>query len=79
MDDSAYYADLDDYDDAGVGSILYPLSICFAVGIWLVVQRYHSIRNRAVPFRVRIPEVRSIAPHFVNNVQQTKLSHTSVY
>ncbi|KAI0094447.1 meiotic sister-chromatid recombination aldehyde dehydrogenase [Irpex rosettiformis] len=62
MDDSAYYSDLDDYDDAGLGSILYPLSICFAVGIWLVVQRYHSMRNRAVPFRYRAPE--QIGPDF---------------
>ncbi|KAI0785356.1 Aldehyde/histidinol dehydrogenase [Irpex lacteus] len=53
---------MDDYDDAGLGSILYPLSICFAVGIWLVVQRYHSIRNRAVPFRYRAPE--HIGPDF---------------
>lgn len=53
----------DDYDEDGIG-IVYPLSIFFALGIWLVFQRYHSIRNRAVPFRVRTPDV-SIAPGFM--------------
>lgn len=57
MDDRAYI-DFDDYDDDSFGGILYPLSIFFALGIWLVIHRYHSMRNRAVPFRVRAPEVR---------------------
>lgn len=36
----------------------YPLSICFAVGMWLVVFRYQSVRDRAVPFRMQVPDVR---------------------
>ena len=53
----------DDYDDDGVG-ILYPLTIFFALGIWLVVQRYNSIRNRAVPFRKAPPPVSSLVGCF---------------
>ena len=45
-----------DYDDEGVG-VLWPLTMVFALGIYLVVQRYNSIRNRAIPFRVDQPEV----------------------
>lgn len=56
-DDYLPYPDIDDDADEGFG-ILYPISIFFALGIWLVFQRYHSMRNRAVPFRVRAPEVR---------------------
>lgn len=55
-DDRIHYPDIDDYDNDGPG-ILYPISIFFALGIWLVFQRYHSMRNRAVPFRIRAPEV----------------------
>ncbi|KAJ3477063.1 hypothetical protein NLI96_g10721 [Meripilus lineatus] len=43
-----------DYDDEGI-NFLYPLSAFFALGIWLVISRYHSIRNRAVPFVHRPP------------------------
>ena len=56
MDDRMAYLDIDEYDDDGFG-IIYPLSLFFALGIWLVFQRYNSMRNRAVPFRVRAPEV----------------------
>lgn len=56
MDDRMSYLDIDDYEDDGFG-IIYPLSLFFALGIWLVFQRYHSMRNRAVPFRIRAPEV----------------------
>lgn len=45
-----------DYDDEGI-NFLYPLSAFFALGIWLVISRYHSIRNRAVPFVHRPPLV----------------------
>lgn len=56
-DDSMSFPAYDDYDYEGPG-ILYPISIFFALGIWLVFQRYQSMRNRAVPFRIRVPEVR---------------------
>ncbi|KAJ3534463.1 hypothetical protein NM688_g7133 [Phlebia brevispora] len=52
----------DDYDDDGIG-IIYPLSFFIALGIWIVVQRYHSVRNRAVPFYIRAPE--QIGPNFL--------------
>ena len=55
-DDYLPYNDLDDDANDGPG-IFYPLSIFFALGIWLVFQRYQSMRNRAVPFRVRATEV----------------------
>ena len=58
-DDILRYPDIDEYDDEGLG-IVYPISIFFALGIWLVFQRYQSMRNRAVPFRVRAPEVRFV-------------------
>ena len=48
---------LDDYDDDGL-NVFYLVSITFAIGIWFVFYRYQSMRNRAVPFRVRAPEVR---------------------
>ncbi|CAL1694478.1 unnamed protein product [Somion occarium] len=44
-----------DYDDEGM-SFTFPLLISFALGIWLVYTRYHSVRNRAIPFKIRAPE-----------------------
>ena len=38
--------------------IFYLFTICIAVGIWLVFNRYQSSRNRAVPFSWPAPEVR---------------------
>jgi hypothetical protein len=31
--------------------VLYPLSIFFGVGIWIVIRRYQNIRDRARNFR----------------------------
>lgn len=45
-----------DNDHEGI-DVFYPLSIFFAFGIWLVVQRYHKARNSAIPFHINIPEV----------------------
>ncbi|KAI0361064.1 meiotic sister-chromatid recombination aldehyde dehydrogenase [Trametes cingulata] len=45
-----------DYDDEG--GIIDPvklLTICFVLGIWLVWQRYHSILNRAIFFKLAPP------------------------
>lgn len=56
----SYNYDYDyEYEEEGF-SIIWPLTICLALGIWLVVNRYASVRNRAVPFRVTPPEVRFI-------------------
>ncbi|TCD64319.1 Meiotic Sister-Chromatid recombination aldehyde dehydrogenase [Steccherinum ochraceum] len=44
-----------DYEEEGFG-IVWPLTICLALGIYLVFERYRSVRNRAVPFRVAPPE-----------------------
>jgi hypothetical protein len=38
--------------------ILYLFTACFAAGIWLVFNRYQSVRNRAIPFSWPAPEVR---------------------
>lgn len=43
--------------DEGVNSLFFGFSACFAVGIWLVFNRYQSVRNRAVPFTWPAPDV----------------------
>lgn len=49
-----------DYDDEDEGfGIAFPLIICLLAGIWLVIDRYRSVRNRPVPFRVPPPIVRA--------------------
>lgn len=52
-----------EYEDEGFG-LAWPLIICLGLGIWLVVDRYKSVRNRAVPFRVAPPDV-SIENHSI--------------
>ncbi len=37
---------------------IYPISLFFAFGIYLVVDRYHKRYNSAVPFEFTYPEVR---------------------
>lgn len=37
--------------------LLYGFSLCFAVGIWLVFNRYQSVKSRAVPFSWPAPDV----------------------
>ena len=44
-------------DEEGVNVLLW-LSLFFAAGIWLVINRFQSFHNRAVPFRVPPPAVR---------------------
>ncbi|GLB35450.1 putative aldehyde dehydrogenase family protein [Lyophyllum shimeji] len=44
----------DDDEQTGI-DVVYPLTIFFAFGIWLVVQRYHKMHNSAVPFYHAIP------------------------
>ena len=43
-------------DDGGI-DILYPLSFFFAVGIWLVYERYQKMHNSPVPFSIVTPHV----------------------
>jgi hypothetical protein len=43
-------------DDDGV-DIVYPLSIFFAFGIWLVYDRYQKMHNSPVPFFIAAPLV----------------------
>ena len=43
--------------DEGVNTLFLGFSTCFVVGIWLVFNRYQSVRNRAVPFVWPAPEV----------------------
>ena len=48
--------DEDDFESGGI-NVLYPLTLFFAFGIWLVFQRYQTIRNRAAPFNWPAPKV----------------------
>ena len=55
----SHYREVDyDYDDEG-GLIdpVWLLTICFALGIWLVINRYQSLLNRAIFFRIPPPPV----------------------
>jgi hypothetical protein len=36
---------------------VYPLSIFFAIGIWLVYDRYQKMHNSPVPFSIVTPLV----------------------
>ncbi|GBE77417.1 Putative aldehyde dehydrogenase-like protein [Sparassis crispa] len=51
-----------DHDDEGGMDVLYLVTITFALGIYLVVWRFQTIHNRAVPFFVRSPD--QIGPNF---------------
>ena len=45
-------------DDEATGiDVIYPLTICFAFGIWLVYHRYNKMHNSPVPFTVEAPQV----------------------
>ncbi|TDL28101.1 ALDH-like protein [Rickenella mellea] len=44
-----------DFERGGGIDVLYLITLFFAFGIWLVFQRYQTIRNRAVPFNTDIP------------------------
>ncbi|KAG6836748.1 hypothetical protein H0H93_003824 [Arthromyces matolae] len=44
-----------DDDDKGI-DIVYPLTIFFAIGIWLVVRRYHKMHNDPIEFLFVEPE-----------------------
>ncbi|KAG5647167.1 hypothetical protein DXG03_001122 [Asterophora parasitica] len=49
-----------DDEEAGI-DVVYPLSLFFAFGIWLVFQRYQKMHNSAVPFEYSAPLV-SLSP-----------------
>lgn len=51
---------MSEYDEEGVNVLLW-LSLFFAAGIWLVINRFQSFHNRAVPFRLAPPAVRAVA------------------
>ncbi|KAH9913364.1 meiotic sister-chromatid recombination aldehyde dehydrogenase [Fomitopsis serialis] len=51
-----------EYDEDGGLNFLLPLSLFFAAGIWLVINRFQSFHNRAVPFRLAPPP--EIGPRF---------------
>lgn len=36
---------------------IYPITLSFAGGLWLVIWRYRTIRDRAVPFHLKAPPV----------------------
>ncbi|KAH9858318.1 meiotic sister-chromatid recombination aldehyde dehydrogenase [Lenzites betulinus] len=52
------YSDDYDYDYDDEGGVIDPvklLTICFALGIWLVWRRYHAILSRAIYFKIPPP------------------------
>lgn len=53
---SLYLYDDHEYDEEGF-NIVWPLTIFFGFGIWLVVRRYQDARDRGVPFTIPAPEV----------------------
>ncbi|KAM5536033.1 hypothetical protein V8D89_010291 [Ganoderma adspersum] len=48
-------ADYDYDDEGGLIDPVWLLTICFALGIWLVFNRYQSLLNRAIFFRLAPP------------------------
>ncbi|KAI0783294.1 meiotic sister-chromatid recombination aldehyde dehydrogenase [Abortiporus biennis] len=58
-----------EYEDEGGIGVIYPITILVALGIYLVVARYQSIRNRAIPFRYPAPS--AVGPDF----QTTKIEN----
>ncbi|PFH52468.1 hypothetical protein AMATHDRAFT_139975 [Amanita thiersii Skay4041] len=42
------------YDHSGIDAV-YPLTLFFATGIWLVYQRYQRMHNSPVPFEHQVP------------------------
>ncbi|OCH89541.1 meiotic sister-chromatid recombination aldehyde dehydrogenase [Obba rivulosa] len=63
-----------EYDDDDSHVFGYLLTFFFAWGIYLVWWRWHSFRNRAIPFRHPAPHVRQIGPTF----QATRLEGASL-
>lgn len=50
----------EDRENEGGFDIIWPLMLCTALGIWLVVERYQKTQYGAVAFTYAAPEVR---PH----------------
>ncbi|KAG6840187.1 hypothetical protein C0991_008351 [Blastosporella zonata] len=71
----------DDDDQQGI-DVVYPLTIFFALGIWLVVQRYHKMHNSPVKFPFSVPhpadhQWKSYAiknPHLKSHLEDSKLA-----
>ena len=66
----SHYREVDyDYDDEG-GLIdpVWLLTICFALGICLVINRYQSLLNRAIFFRIPPPPVRALLARIENRL-----------
>lgn len=47
-------------DEGSLDDLLYHLTLFFAFGIWTVIRRYQTARNRAIPFKYAALEVCSI-------------------
>ena len=56
---------------------IYPLSLFFAFGIYLVFQRYQIKYNTAVPFEFTIPDVCPLTPFSLRQVSSIDESSTS--
>ncbi len=58
-------AEYDYEEEGGVIDPVWLLTLCVALGIWLVINRYHSILNRAIFFRLTPPPVRPRFPRLL--------------
>ena len=56
---SYHDVDFDYEDEGGIIDPVWLLAICIALGVWLVIQRYQSLLNRAIFFRIPPPPVRT--------------------
>ena len=56
---SYHDVDFDYEDEGGIIDPVWLLTICFGLGIWLVINRYKSLLNRAIFFRLAPPPVRT--------------------
>ncbi|KAF9466264.1 meiotic sister-chromatid recombination aldehyde dehydrogenase [Collybia nuda] len=71
----------DDDEPAGI-DVIYLLSIFFALGIWLVFQRYQKMHNSPVPFDVAVPLPADPAwesvpirdPHLESHLEQEEIT-----
>ena len=57
---SYHDVDFDYEDEGGIIDPVWLLTICFGLGIWLVINRYKSLLNRAIFFRMPPPPVRVV-------------------
>ncbi|KAJ7632158.1 Aldehyde/histidinol dehydrogenase [Roridomyces roridus] len=71
----------DDFEGSGL-DIVYPLGLCFALGIWLVVSRYRKAQYAAISFTYDTPEAANAGyqsiiidkPHLNSHLENEELA-----